>query len=345
MILGMSNGVAVDLDPSELRTHAVVVGPTGCGKTGLTTVICEEWDGPLLVLDQKGEFAGGRDPRRLDVLPSDPGAVLRGLGCWSAAAEVFVRSCCSGPPSGWVGTLLRPPRTVGGVPSGVLMPKGSREKLVRAISGLKNGWERLGFQDRQVLNMRGLGLDEQVQLTALLLGQVIEVARAGGLTRPLLLVVDEARGLIPPVKAPPTRWGLETILAQGRAWGLCLMLGSQHPLDLDHRALSNVGTWMIGPLKEKDLARDFPHGSAAVGLGHRQFCLVQGRGMRRFSVRESRTPLVGPRSVEEEVRMVVREEVKSISAAEQIARGVRDVNVEISRGFAELRRWWDAVPG
>ena len=39
------------------------------------------------------------------------------------------------------------------------------------------------------------------------------------------------------------------MLKQARAFGVGLVLATQNPIDLDYKALSNAGTWMIGKLQ------------------------------------------------------------------------------------------------
>ena len=55
---------------------------------------------------------------------------------------------------------------------------------------------------------------------------------------------------------PPSKLPLLTLLKQGRAFGLGVVLATQNPVDLDYKGLSNTGTWFIGRLQtERDKAR------------------------------------------------------------------------------------------
>ncbi|HEU4767246.1 MAG TPA: hypothetical protein VFS77_07715, partial [Pyrinomonadaceae bacterium] len=55
---------------------------------------------------------------------------------------------------------------------------------------------------------------------------------------------------------PPSKLPLLTLLKQGRAFGLGVVLTTQNPVDLDYKGLSNAGTWFIGRLQtERDKAR------------------------------------------------------------------------------------------
>jgi hypothetical protein len=64
-----------------------------------------------------------------------------------------------------------------------------------------------------------------------------------------LVYFDEITGYLPPVTNPPSRPILLRMLRQARAFGLGLLLTTQNPVDLDYKALSNAGTWLIGRLQ------------------------------------------------------------------------------------------------
>jgi hypothetical protein len=71
-----------------------------------------------------------------------------------------------------------------------------------------------------------------------------------------IVYMDEVFGYFPPVKNPPSKAPLLTLLKQARAFGLGVVLSTQNPVDLDYKGLSNTGTWFIGRLQtEQDLAR------------------------------------------------------------------------------------------
>jgi len=71
-----------------------------------------------------------------------------------------------------------------------------------------------------------------------------------------LLYFDEILGYLPPVANPPSKPLIIRLLKQARAFGLGLVLTTQNPIDVDYKALSNAGTWMIGRLQtEQDKQR------------------------------------------------------------------------------------------
>jgi hypothetical protein len=71
-----------------------------------------------------------------------------------------------------------------------------------------------------------------------------------------LLYMDEIYGYLPPTAVPPSKGPLLRMLKQARAFGLGLLLATQNPVDMDYKALSNTGTWIIGKLQtERDKNR------------------------------------------------------------------------------------------
>ena len=71
-----------------------------------------------------------------------------------------------------------------------------------------------------------------------------------------ILYMDEILGYFPPIANPPSKPPLLTLLKQGRAFGLGVLLATQNPVDLDYKGLANTGTWFLGRLQtERDKAR------------------------------------------------------------------------------------------
>lgn len=75
-----------------------------------------------------------------------------------------------------------------------------------------------------------------------------------------LVYFDEVAGYLPPHPLnPPSKKPILTMLKQSRAVGVGVCLATQNPVDLDYKALSNMGTWMIGRLQtqqDRDRVRD-----------------------------------------------------------------------------------------
>ncbi|HEX5474177.1 MAG TPA: hypothetical protein VFX12_05895 [Vicinamibacterales bacterium] len=109
---------------------------------------------------------------------------------------------------------------------------------------------------------------ERMFFVTLLLNQVVGWMRGQTGTTSLraLVYMDEILGYFPPVANPPSKGPLLTLLKQGRAFGVGVLLATQNPVDLDYKGLSNAGTWFIGRLQtDRDKARVLDGLEAAAG--------------------------------------------------------------------------------
>lgn len=109
-----------------------------------------------------------------------------------------------------------------------------------------------------VLSLGHLDERERMFFVTLLMNEVLAWSRAqpGTGTLRAILYMDEVYGYLPPVANPPSKRPLLTLLKQARASGLGLVLATQNPVDLDYKALSNIGTWFLGRLQtERDKER------------------------------------------------------------------------------------------
>lgn len=100
-----------------------------------------------------------------------------------------------------------------------------------------------------------------------------------------LLYFDEIMGYLPPVANPPSKTIMMRMLKQARAFGVGLLLATQNPVDVDYKALSNAGTWMIGRLQtEQDKQRLLDGLSSASGATDLQTIdkMISGLGKRVF---------------------------------------------------------------
>jgi hypothetical protein len=73
--------------------------------------------------------------------------------------------------------------------------------------------------------------------------------QAGTTSLRALVYFDEIYGYLPPVANPPSKQPMLRMLKQARAFGVGQVLVTQNPVDLDYKALSNAGTWMVGKLQ------------------------------------------------------------------------------------------------
>jgi hypothetical protein len=166
---------------------------------------------------------------------------------------------------------------------------------------------------------------ERMFFVAVLLNEILAWMRTQQGTTSLraILYMDEIFGYFPPVKNPPSKAPLLTLLKQARAFGLGVVLSTQNPVDLDYKGLSNTGTWFIGRLqtdRDKSRVLEGLEGAAAgtgfdrgrmeeilAGLGQRVFLLnnVHENGPVIFQTRWVLSYLRGP---------MTREQIKMLTA-------------------------------
>jgi hypothetical protein len=109
-----------------------------------------------------------------------------------------------------------------------------------------------------IVSIAHLGDAERMFIVSLLLNQALGWVRglAGTTSLRALIYMDEVFGYLPPVANPPSKLPLLTLLKQARAFGVGVVLATQNPVDLDYKALSNTGTWLLGRLQtERDKQR------------------------------------------------------------------------------------------
>ena len=136
---------------------------------------------------------------------------------------------------------------------------------------------------------------ERMFFVTLLLNQTLAWMRAQSGTTSLraILYMDEIVGYFPPVATPPAKAPLLTLLKQGRAFGLGVVLATQNPVDLDYKGLSNTGTWFLGRLQtERDKARVLEGLEGAAASARREGLRPRRRWRRRWPASGSRVFLL-----------------------------------------------------
>lgn len=230
-----------------------------------------------------------------------------------------------------IGLVQQPPmRKLGVIELDTFFPPGDRVKLAMRLNGLAASpafasWsegpeldiQRLLYADSgkpraAIVCLSHLSEEERQFVVTLLLSKMVTWMRAQPGTSDLraLIYMDEVFGYVPPVGAPPSKKPILTILKQARAFGVGLVLSTQNPVDIDYKALSNAGTWMIGRLQtDRDKQRlldgmgssDGAVDTGAIGdiisgLDKRQFVIHSTRASkpRIFSTRWAMSYLAGP---------------------------------------------------
>lgn len=125
-----------------------------------------------------------------------------------------------------------------------------------------------------ILSIAHLNDSERMFFVTILLNELLAWMRTQMGTSSLraMFYMDEVAGYFPPVKNPPSKPPMLTLLKQARAFGLGITLATQNPVDLDYKGLSNIGTWFLGRLQtERDKARVLEGLEGAAGQAGQQF--------------------------------------------------------------------------
>ncbi|HEU4320405.1 MAG TPA: DUF87 domain-containing protein [Acidimicrobiia bacterium] len=238
-----------------------------------------------------------------------------------------------------VGQIPKPPfRKMGVFDIDTFFPEKDRMQLALKLNGLLASpsfatWmegapldiEEMIGGDRPkaaVVYLSHLSDEERQFLVTLLLGKTVTWIRSQPGTSELraLIYMDEMFGFAPPTKEPPSKTPILTILKQARAHGVGMVLSTQNPVDLDYKAMSNAGTWMVGRLQtENDKKRILEGLASASGgididlidkqiseLDKRQFVLhsTKSSGPQLFGTRWAMSYLAGPLTRDQVTRLM-----------------------------------------
>ncbi len=229
-----------------------------------------------------------------------------------------------------VGQIPKPPmRKLGVFEVDTFFPEKERMALAMKLNGLlaspsfaswiegepleiENLLPSGGKTPAAIIYLAHLSDAERQFLVTLLLSKLVTWFRglAGTSDLRALVYMDEVFGFAPPTAEPPSKKPILTILKQARAFGVGMVLSTQNPIDLDYKAMSNAGTWLVGRLQtENDKKRilealDSAAGGVDVstydklisGLEKRQFLLhtTKGADPKVFDTRWVMSYLAGP---------------------------------------------------
>lgn len=199
------------------------------------------------------------------------------------------------------------------------------------LSGEPLDINRMLFTDQgkprlSVFTINHLSDGERMFFMSILLNEILGWMRMQPGTSSLraILYIDEIFGYFPPVKNPPSKAPLLTLLKQARAFGLGVVLSTQNPVDIDYKGLSNAGTWLIGRLQtdqDKERVLGGLEGAAAgTGFDRGQAADILSRlGQRVFllhNVHENEPAIFQTRWVLSYLRgPMTREQIKVLMAA------------------------------
>ncbi len=249
-----------------------------------------------------------------------------------------------------LGQMLDPPiRKLGVLDLDTFFPAKDRQALVMKLNGLLASpsfaawaegapldiermlWDESGKARAAIMSLGHLEESERQFAVTLILSKLISWMRTQSGTGELrvLVYLDEVMGLAPPNGNPPPKKPILTLLKQARAFGVGLVLSTQNPVDLDYKAISNAGTWLVGRLQtEQDKNRLIDGLKSAdggvdigtvtetiSGLGKRQFMLrtTRSSSMPLLTTRWAMSYLAGPLT-RDQIGSLMADEVATLAA-------------------------------
>jgi hypothetical protein len=270
-----------------------------------------------------------------------------------------------------VGRIQDPPmRKLGVLDLDTFYPPGDRAALALRLNGLLASpsfaaWNQGldldigalltadGRPQAAIISVSHLSEAERMFVVTMVLSKMVTWTRRQSGTGELraLVYMDEVFGYVPPTAAPPAKKPILTMLKQARAHGVGMVLSTQNPVDLDYKAISNAGTWLIGRLQtERDKARLLDGMTSAAGavdkgaidsiisaLDKRQFLFHSTRAdaPQRFGTRWAMSYLAGP---------LTRDQVKRLTGDQPSAAAPGADGVDASAMPAEPALAEDETP-
>jgi ABC-type oligopeptide transport system ATPase subunit len=187
------------------------------------------------------------------------------------------------------------------VNKGALLGSGAEPIDIEALLGL--GQHAVPGKTRlSILSTKFLGDPADIEFWVAQL--LLEVGRwtskhpASGGKLQAVLMLDEADLYLPATRQPAPKRPLENLLKRARSAGLCVMLATQSPGELDYRGRDNIRTWLVGavrePLAQKKLAPMFTDAHAdtndLAGQERGQFHLLAENRVERVRVQRNLIP-------------------------------------------------------
>lgn len=209
---------------------------------------------------------------------------------------------------GLVGQVMTPPiRKLGVFDLDQFFPPNDRTALAMKLNGLLASASFAAWADGEpldidamlhspdgkpsaaIITVAHLSDQERQFVISMILSKLVTWMRRQSGTTDLraMLYMDEVAGYLPPTAMPPTKKPIMLLMKQARAFGVGVVLSTQNPVDIDYKAITNAGTWMVGKLQtEQDKGRLLDGMSASDGgvdisaisdtisaLGKREFVL------------------------------------------------------------------------
>lgn len=266
------------LKPEIIQRHIFIGGTTGSGKSFATGIILEEINRfglPIIILDSQQEYIylakdlGGAvltpgidysvqlssltEAEILDLVPT-----LRGTHGLELLAFTFLRLKRE-KASFNLDDLLSGMQTDG--PTLDLKPVSINPAINRTRSsigrhnfiGMASDWRTLLIK-YPIINIDCANLDQgQLQLVVGATLRELQRQRLGNKIPPYVVVLDEAHLLVPEGEDSPCKQVIRENVRIGRHYGICMILITQSPVDIDKKTIRQCNTRFIFALEPDQL--------------------------------------------------------------------------------------------
>jgi len=267
------------LHPEILQRHVFICGTTGTGKSYATGVLIEEIVDqgiPVVILDSQREYTNLA--RELGGTVLEPGAdytihlssltdremsdlvpTLKGTPMEDLLSLTFLRLKRDEGSEWRLNDLLRGMAKDGPtlqLPSSTSGPAISRVRHHvgrHTFLGEPINWKRL-LQHHAVVNIDCAQLDQgQLQLIVAATLRDLTTHRLDGRIPPYVVVLEEAHLLVPETEDSPCKQVIRENVRTGRHYGICVILITQSPVDIDKKTIRQCNTRLIFALEADQL--------------------------------------------------------------------------------------------
>jgi DNA helicase HerA-like ATPase len=339
-----------------LQRHLSVIGMTGCGKSYLLGLLCEELAqhrAAILIIDPHNEYipmaqtlpkaisrmlysvgtAAGLNTYTLDVkeITADEFQHFTGMGPGSTSiVEAVIQDVRESKPQYTIQDILDAldSRARNGQPSERTAAMWARNYIQNLTNTGMIGTSEPPIREMVAANRVTVvamsGVRERIQqfIVTSILQRIFESRRRSEIS-PLILIVEEAHRFAPSGDEVSSSSVMRTIAAEGRKFGICLVVVSQRPNRLDSTVLSQCVTNIVMKIKNpadlasiresaenvtEDILNELPHFEKGEAL-------VMGEAFPvsiRFKARSDRKTKHGGKSVDFETAWQEEAEKKGV---------------------------------